>query len=144
SPEEQRKDGLQRDRFTNAYEGRFSESIFKRTGLKMDLERPYGYQQILKMGRRIEGVREVAPDRAWIHVAGRNLDGTPYHCSEYRIRINGEWRQNGYPKRNEVITLPPGFPPPIVDYDEGLKVMADAAAKSTEAPTKRGRAAPKR
>jgi hypothetical protein len=132
TPEEQR----QSDSFTQGYTGKISDSVYKRTGLKMDPENPGDFQQILKMGRRIDGVHQVSPDRAWVAIAGRNLDGTAYRCSEYWGLKDGRWRENAYPRSEDLKTLPTGFAPPVLDYEEGLRAMVAASLQAIESSQK--------
>jgi hypothetical protein len=138
TPEEKKKASERLERDFKHYAGGISESTFRRTGMKIDPERRGDFRQILKMGLRIEATREVAADRAWVHVAGRNLDGTSYQRSQYLMRTEGGWRENGYPKSEDMKTLPPGFPPPILDFDEGLRAMIEPRGKPVKGPHRTG------
>ncbi len=90
------------------------------SGLKLD--QISEFRTLLHNGFRVEEVRQVDSDHAWILLTGRNEDGSPYRVSKYRHRLGnpllalGGWTELS-PTPDDMKTLPARWPPPLRPYD---------------------------
>ena len=109
----------------DTYVAQYDEDVLKRIGLKVDRKNPQSSVDALKMGIRVGGVQRVDDAHAWVSVSGRNLDGTTYSYSEYRVKIAGDWKERDAPTPAEAATLPEGWPLPIQDYQVAIAHGAD-------------------
>jgi len=71
----------------------------------------------IKSGVRVDQVRYLDPDRAWVRLAGRSPDGVPYGWSELWARKGEAWRQVEPVPAALAETLPPGWKPDWVDQE---------------------------
>lgn len=102
-------------------EGR-AEVLLQKNGLKVDLTRDTeAYQQTRKLGLRADAVFYVSPEHAWVVVAGRNLDGSPYRDSECWSRFESGWRQRLFCTDAHHAGLPAEWPPPAWDDREVIR-----------------------
>lgn len=105
--------------------------LLERNGLKLDVSNPRAIQEVLRMGIRVEEVKYVRDDLAWVLVNGRNTDGTPYRFSECWVKKGDRWLQHSPPSPEEVKLLPPELAPPIDDYDSWKQVMVQGLIRPT-------------
>ena len=78
------------------------------------------------MGLRVDRVVPVGDDRAWVAIAGRNLDGTSYRYAELWIRRGSVWHERETPLPEDLKLLPGAFPPPYAEYQGVLDTFVDA------------------
>ena len=112
-------------------------------GFQGDLTNAAALQRTLRQGIRIDAIRHRGPDRAWVLIAGRNVDGSPYHLTEWWRRRGGVWHQQ-FPVPEAVVgNRPPGWPRPM--GDEALssagyraKVLSVLAARCCLPPDRQG------
>lgn len=89
-----------------------------------------GFHAVMRLGMRVDRAREVAPDLAWVVIAGRNLDRTAFTFSELYVRSGAIWVQREYPSAEEIALLPPRFPPPLETFDRERRTeLAELVAK---------------
>ncbi len=96
-------------------------SVLARTGMKLDRKNPRATQEILRMGHRVERVATVE-GTAWVEVAGRNSDGTPYRVSELWVSTPGGWVERQALLAGDEATLPAGFALPALSAEEILQL----------------------
>lgn len=123
-----------------AYEASWDKRVLQRTGLKLDRKNPNALQDVRKMGLRVERVSLVGADRAWISVAGRNVDGTPYRYAELWLKRGAAWHERETPLPHDLETLPPDFPKPFGEYRTDLDALVDymLASMSNQGARTRG------
>lgn len=93
-------------------------------GFKADLRNPKAIQATLKMGIRIEAIRHRNDRAAWVLLAGRNVDGSPYHLTELWKRRGDTWHQQIPVLDAELRDEPPGWPRPL-----GMESLSLAGAR---------------
>lgn len=99
----------------------FDASVLARTGMKLDRKNPRATQEILRMGSRVERVA-VVPIGAWVEVAGRNTDGTPYKVSELWVSTPGGWVERQALLPGDEDTLPTGYALPALTAASTLEL----------------------
>jgi hypothetical protein len=57
---------------------------------------------------------------------GRNLDGTRYRFSQFRVKVKNAWLER-MPGPEELDSLPEGWPLPLYDLKSFLDQMVEAA-----------------
>lgn len=97
---------------------RYDPRLLKQNGLKLDMRNPRSAQEVLRMGNRVDEVKRVKPDVAWVLVVGRNTDGTGYRYSECWTRKGEVWLQRGPPTNEDLALLPKDFAPPMDEAGE--------------------------
>jgi len=107
------------------YRLKVNQRFLKKHGLKIDTRNAGSFQQVFKMGIRINQVKPVGKDLAWISITGRNLDGSQYQLSQLRARTTGAWLERPYPSRDELSSLPDGWPPPLYNHTDLSQVAAE-------------------
>jgi hypothetical protein len=80
-------------------------------GVFADQKDPQRFKVRLRLGIRIDRVVAVAPNRAWVQLAGRNPDGSLYRFSELYVKIGDRWLQRLPPAAADLPTLPKSFGP---------------------------------
>jgi len=85
-------------------------------GVYADQKNPQLFKARLRLGMRVDRVVEVAPDRAWVQMAGRNPDGSIYRFSEFYVKIGDRWLQRLPPTPADVATLPKSFGPLLCSF----------------------------
>lgn len=74
-------------------------------------------RKLLKSGIRVESVEYLQSERAWVHIAGRNPDGSRYGWTElYHLR-DGAWVQIEPALEADTDRLPQGWPPPFIELE---------------------------
>ncbi len=106
----------------------------QRTGLKRDMRALWfpSERDVLRMGMRIERVTKVDSSQAWVHIKGRNRDGTAYAYSQLWMRSESGWSERAVPTAQQSLTLPQGFPSPAFDWDAVLAHQAEHEIASWE------------
>ena len=104
-----------------AYVADFDQTLLSRTGMKLDQKNPRAQLELLKMGRRVEAVRPLSGDRAWVAVAGRNTDGTAYRVSDLWVKRADGWRERETPTPEDAAELPKDFPAAESLWDEDFE-----------------------
>lgn len=102
-------------------------------GAKSDLCDVKNLRRVYKNGVRVAAVETVGDDHAWVQIEGRNNDGTLYHYSELRHRLDGRWVQVNELAPELAARLPAGWPPPLPDCNVMKVDLASSA--STTAPS---------
>jgi hypothetical protein len=80
-------------------------------GVFADQKDPQRFKVRLRLGIRVDRVVTVAPNRAWVQLAGRNPDGSIYRFSELYVKIGDRWLQRLPPTPVDMATLPKSFGP---------------------------------
>lgn len=107
------------------------QQILSKNGLKDDLTQDgAAYREARRQGMRVEEVVE-AGAFAWVRVAGRNLDGTPFSYSECWKRVADSWKQPVLCMLVQAETLPPDWPPPAIN--EALVLRSQALSIAIKA-----------
>ncbi len=88
--------------------------LLARNGLRIDPHDAAGRLQVLKMGIRVDLVKPLDADHAWVSISGRNLDGSEHHHSELWVRFGTEWK---WQDSGSAKTPPPGWPPPLKNFN---------------------------
>ena len=104
-----------------SYVRELDATVLARTGMKLDRKNPRATQEILRMGHRVERVATVE-GTAWVEVAGRNSDGTPYRVSELWVSTPGGWVERQALLAGDEATLPAGFALPPLSAEEILQL----------------------
>lgn len=102
------------------------EEMQRQTGLKTNLSKEGRvYQLTRRMGMRVEQT-VIVPDRAiaWVQVAGRNLDGSPYRYTECWKDRDGLWTQPFLCALDHLDTFPEGWPPMVIDEPNVVELSA--------------------
>jgi hypothetical protein len=90
-----------------------NKRVRERNGLKLDLADQGAVREVLRKGVRIETVKQIGTEFAWVLLVGRNLDGSEYRFSEAWGAREGQWRQHWPPRPDDLTSLPADFPPPL-------------------------------
>jgi hypothetical protein len=96
----------------------------------------------LRMGMRVDEVRNVAPGVAWALLSGRNADGSVYRVSDCWIQVDDVWVERPAPAAEDLNRLPKGWPPPVDDFTHAVEreaasvlVGGSASASVSGGPT---------
>lgn len=115
---------------------RYDDQLLKRNGLKLDVMNPLAIQEVLRMGIRVETVKYVRSDLAWVLITGRNTDGTEYRFSECWAKKGDKWLQRAPAPPADFALLPDAFAPPLDDFEVWRErmigsLLKQSASKST-------------
>jgi hypothetical protein len=96
-----------------AYRADYDKALLQTNGLKTDLANRRKWRDVLKMGTRVDKVKVLGKDRAWVASTGRNLDGTLFRYSSLFVLRDGGWRIHSPVGKDDLKTLPVAWAPPI-------------------------------
>lgn len=101
---------------------KYDADLLRDYGLKTRVGDRTALRKLLKMGVRVRGVAKVGHDLAWVHLDGKNLDGSLYRYSSLWARRGDHWVERMMPSKAELATLPPEFPRVLFLWDFTLLV----------------------
>lgn len=103
----------------DALQAEHEQRLLDCCGLKVDTARlPDSFYELFKMGVRVESEVRISADRAWLWIAGRNIDGSRYAYAQLMVRTDGAWQQHPAPDDATAETLPADWPPPPMRFDD--------------------------
>jgi hypothetical protein len=85
-------------------------------GVYADQKDPQLFKARLRLGIRVDRVANVAPNRAWVQIVGRNPDGSLYRFSELYAKVGDRWLQRQPPSSADLATLPKSFGPLLCSF----------------------------
>jgi hypothetical protein len=86
------------------------ESKLDTFGIKAAAADTRAILRAMKMGLRVEEIAEITKEKAWLAIAGKNVDGTPFRYSSFWRKIDGKWVE-AIATRDDDVTRPKHFPP---------------------------------
>jgi hypothetical protein len=85
-------------------------SLAQPFGIRAAAADPRAILRALKMGLRVDDVAQITQDKAWLSVAGRNVDGTHFRYASFWKKSDSGWAE-AMATRDDDVTRPKHFPP---------------------------------
>lgn len=92
-------------------------------GLRLDRDNPKAFQQLTRMGTRVEDLWGLQADSAWLAIRGRNLDGSEYRYSQHVVQRHDGWTLSLAPSAADIGELPEGWAPPLSTRDSLVQAL---------------------